>query len=718
MIGVSRRQIWPGSPVPLGASWDGHGTNFALFSINAEKVELCLFDTTGRKEIERIELPEYSKDVWHGYLPEVGPGTLYGYRVYGAYDPKCGHRFNHHKLLVDPYAKALSGQPIHHASHYADQKNSPYKNLSFDTRDNARYMPKAIVCDMSFDWGNDTRPDIPWQESIIYEAHVKGLTMLHPSVPKPYRGTFSGLAYPTVIQHLKALGITAIELLPIHAFADECHLANFGLANYWGYNSYCYFAADSRYLSMGHPNEFRAMVQCLHAANIEVILDVVYNHTAEGNHLGPTFNFKGIDNSVYYRLVSGREHLYENYSGCGNTLDLSHPRVLQMVIDSLRYWVEEMHVDGFRFDLGAALSRDAQGHFDSNSAFLSTIRQDSVLSSVKMIAESWDMGPDSYHMGDFPSGWSEWNDKYRDCIRSFWIGHSNGVAEIASRLTGSSDLFEAHGRQPCASINFVTAHDGFTLQDLVSFNEKHNEANGEANRDGSENNLSWNCGVEGPTTKKSINQLRQRQKRNLMATLLLSQGTPMLAAGDEMGRTQLGNNNAYCQDNEISWIHWGKLGSKENDFLAFIKDIIALRRDYPIFHRSQFFHGKPIGETQIKDITWLSSEGRELYQDEWRLDFIHCFGFHIRSSPEDQDYVLYTDRDQPEQRFIMLLNAYHAMIPFCLPSVDFGRQWQLLFDTAQPDCGALKNIYFANQPYLLQDRSIAVFMWIPETTGE
>src|ERR1700730_7573841 len=546
--------VWPGRPYPLGSTWDGEGVNFALYSEHAEKVELCLFDISGRRETLRVALPEQTDMVWHGYLPEVRPGQLYGYRVYGPYAPEQGHRFNHHKLLLDPYGKQLQGTLNWSDSHFGYRLGSKQEDLSFDRRDNAAGMPKNKVVDSAFTWGADAPPRIPWHETLIYELHVKGFTMCHPDVPARLRGTYAGLATAPVIEYLTRLGVTSIELMPVHSFVDDRRLVDRGLRNYWGYNSIGFFALEPRYLSTNSIREFKTMVKTLHSSGLEVILDVVYNHTVEGNHLGPTLSLKGIDNSTYYRLVPDNSRYYKDYTGTGNTLNMQHPRVLQLIMDSLRYWVLEMHVDGFRFDLASTLAREL---FAVNrlGAFFDIIHQDPILSQVKLIAEPWDVGPGGYQVGNFPILWAEWNGKYRDNVRRFWKGEAATLGEFASRLTGSADLYEATARRPVASINFVTAHDGFTLRDLVSYNEKHNEANGEDNNDGESNNKSWNCGVEGPTDDAEINALRSHQQRNFLTTTLLSQGVPMISHGDELGRTQNGNNNGFCQDNELTWVH-------------------------------------------------------------------------------------------------------------------------------------------------------------------
>src|SRR5579862_667811 len=593
-------RVWPGTPYPLGATWDGRGVNFALFSAHAEKVELCLFDPTGHQEQARIILPEYTDEVWHGYLPEARPDLLYGYRVYGPYDPPNGLRFNHNKLLIDPYAKALSGQLQWNDVVFGYRVSGPREDLGFDRRDSARFIPKCRVVETAFTWSHDRRPRVPWEESIIFELHVRGFTMMHPQVDPEHRGNFTALSTPAVIDYLVDLGVTAVELLPVHAAVPERQLTQRRLTNYWGYSSIGFFAPDPRFLRSGTVAEFKTMVQRLHDAGIEVILDVVYNHTGEGNHLGPTLSFRGIDNLSYYRLEENRR-FYTDYTGTGNSLNLDHPRVLQLVTDSLRYWASEMHVDGFRFDLAPTLGREA-GEYSQGSAFFDTIRQDPELAGAKLIAEPWDVGPGGYQLGNFPPGWAEWNGQYRDVMRRFWKGDNGLAADTASRLAGSSDTFGYRGRRPWASVNFITAHDGFTLQDLVSYNEKHNDANGEHNRDGHDANYSWNCGVEGPSSDRTIITLRDRQKRNLLATLLLSLGVPMLVAGDELGRTQRGNNNAYCQDNEIAWLEWSDLRPEDESLRRFVRYLVHLRRRHRVFSRPRFFRGEVMSEAGLKDI--------------------------------------------------------------------------------------------------------------------
>jgi glycogen operon protein len=699
---IPRRRIWPGSSYPLGATWDGNGVNFALFSAHAEKVELCLFDRRGIREIERIELPEYTDEVWHGYLPDARPGQLYGYRVYGAYDPMRGHRFNPHKLLMDPYAKGLAGPFEWSDTHFGFRLGSSRQDLIIDRRDNARFMPKCRVVDTAFTWKDDRRPKVPWSETVLYELHVRGFTMSHPQVPQPLRGTFLGLAQPAVIDHLRRLGITSVELLPVHTSVDERHLVEKGLRNYWGYNPINYFTADPRYVSSSPHGDFKTMVQRLHDAGMEVILDVVYNHTAEGNHMGPTLSFKGIDNASYYRLEPGAERWYQNFSGCGNTLNLHHPRVLQMVMDSLRYWAEEMHVDGFRFDLAASLAREVRG-FDGGSAFLDAVRQDPVLSRVKMIAEPWDLGGDGYRLGGFPPGWSEWNGRYRDTVRRFWRGDSGLIGEMASRLTGSSDLFGWGGRRPWASLNFVTCHDGFTAADLVAYDRKHNDANAEGNRDGTDANYSWNCGVEGPTEQPLVNALRRRQMRNLLATMMLSQGVPMLLAGDEFGRSQGGNNNAYCQDNEISWVDWTSI---DEEMLEFVCLLSELRRSHPVFRRPRFFEGKRLPGIRIKDITWVTPEGFEMTHADWNMPYARSIGFILGGEACALDNM--TGEYDMDDTFLVMLNAYHETVPYILPPAALGRSWEVVVDTAKPKRVRPAEVWEAGSAFPLQPRAVAV----------
>ncbi len=699
--------IWPGTPYPLGAIWDGEGVNFALFSAHATRVELCLFDSPAApREAIRLVLPERNEDVWHGYVPGVGPGQLYGYRVYGPYNPAQGHRFNPHKLLVDPYARALSGVISWDNALYGYRVGSPYTDLTIGKRDSAPYAPRSVVIDPTFDWGADVRPNTPLRDSVIYELHVKGFTRCHPDVPAELRGTYAGLGTAPVIAYLKDLGVTAVELLPTHHFINDQHLADKGLTNYWGYQSLGFFAPDPRYASVaGHGeqvNEFKQMVKNLHAAGIEVILDVVYNHTGEGNQLGPTLCFRGIDNAAYYRLVPDNPRYYLDYTGTGNSLNTPHPRVLQLVVDSLRYWVQELHIDGFRFDLARTLARGAY-EGDRPSAFFEVIKQDPVLCQVKLIAEPWDLGPDGYWVGRFPAPWAEWNGKYRDNVRQFWKGDAGKAAEFASRLMGSMDLYRHNGRRPYHSVNFVTSHDGFTLRDLVSYNEKHNQANGEDNRDGDNHNNSWNMGVEGPTDDPVIRAARLTQMRNFLATLLLSQGTPMLLAGDERGRTQGGNNNAYCQDNVISWLDWDTDPEGEQ-LLAFTRRLIALRRQHPMLHRRNFFQGPLVPGGTEYDVEWLSPDGQEIGPALWHNPELRCFGLLLngrvmqeldaRGNPVHDDVLL------------ILFNAGHDPIPFILPDWPEDPVWEVLIDTADPDLNQARSP--SSEIYQLRPRSLVV----------
>ena len=705
MFVQSKPAVWPGRPYPQGATWDGEGVNFAIFSEHAEKVELCLFDHNGRQETHRVVLPEHTDQVWHGYLPEARPGLLYGYRVYGPYDPPNGYRFNPNKLLLDPYAKQILGTLRWSDAHFGYRIGHKLEDLSFDRRDSASGMPKSRVIDSAFTWGSDRPPRIPWHQSVIYELHVKGFTMRHPEVPHPLRGTYAGLATAPVVKYLQGLGITAVELMPVHYFVDDRHLADKGLRNYWGYNTIGFFAPETRYSATGSVNEFKTMVKALHSAGIEVILDVVYNHTAEGNQLGPTLSFRGIDNAAYYRLSPANARYYTDYTGTGNSLNMRHPRVLQLIMDSLRYWVLEMHVDGFRFDLAATLARELH-EVDRLGAFLDIIHQDPVLSSVKLIAEPWDLGEGGYQVGKFPSGWAEWNDRYRDAVRAYWKGDGGLIGELAYRMTGSSDLYEKSGRRPSASINFVTAHDGFTLRDLVSYNNKHNEANGEENRDGSNNNLSWNCGAEGPTEDPAVNQLRLRQSRNLLATVLLSQGVPMLLAGDEIGHSQQGNNNAYCQDNETSWLDWDLKEGKAG-LLAFVGRMIALRKRHPVFRRKNFFQGRPIKGVEIKDISWLTPDGREMTDEEWKESSARCLGMLLVG----QLILEQGERGDPvtDDNLLVLMNAHHEQIPFGLPSLAVGTGWRATVDTTWT-VPSRRVIHAAGTNYPLQARSLVVLV--------
>ncbi len=699
----------PGAPYPLGATWDGAGVNFALFSEHATAVDLCLFDPNDpAREIQRVRMHEQTNQVWHVYLPEARPGLPYGYRVHGPYEPENGHRFNPAKLLLDPYAKAITGSFTWHPSLFGYRLGDPAEDLAPDDTDSAAYMPRCVAIDPAFSWGDDRRPRTPWHKTVIYELHVKGFTARHPEVPRELRGTYAGLASPAAVDYLSRLGITAVELLPVHHAVADRHLVERGLTNYWGYNSIGFLAADARFASSGTSGaqvaEFKTMVKTLHEAGIEVILDVVYNHTAEGNHLGPTLSFRGIDNAAYYRLVPESPRHYMDYTGCGNTLNMTHPRTLQLIMDSLRYWVLEMHVDGFRFDLASALAREFH---DVNrlSAFFEVIHQDPVISQVKLIAEPWDLGEGGYQVGNFPPGWAEWNGKYRDAIRRYWKGDERQVADLAYRLTGSSDLYEQGGRRPSASINFVTAHDGFTLADLVAYNDKHNEANGEDNRDGTDDNASWNCGAEGPTDDPAIPTLRERQTRNILATLLLSQGVPMLLSGDETGRTQHGNNNAYCQDNDISWHLW-PLSRASLRQLEFTRKLIRLRLDNPVFHRRLFFQGRRIQGSAVKDLSWFRPDGKEMTEDEWNNGFTRCLGLRLAG-----DAIEETDeKGEPivGDTFLLLLNAHHEPIPFVLPAHRARVRWELVLDTRDGSVNPRMPVFRAGDNYPLEARSLAV----------
>jgi isoamylase len=696
--------VWPGTPYPRGATWDGEGVNFALFSENATKVELCLFDPRTRREVQRIELRERTDQIWHCYLPEARPGLLYGYRVHGPYEPERGHRFNPHKLLIEPYARQLAGTLRWSDAHFGYRVGAKHEDLSFDRRDSASGMPKCVVIDPAFTWGEDRPPRVPWHDTVICELHVKGFTMRHPGVPPDLRGTYAGLATTPVIEHLRRLGVTAVELLPVHAFMDDRHLVEKGLRNFWGYNSIGFFAPDGRYSATGSVKEFKTMVKTLHSAGIEVILDVVYNHTAEGNHLGPTLCFRGIDNAAYYRLLADNPRYYMDYTGCGNTLNMRHPRVIQLLMDSLRYWVQEMHVDGFRFDLASALARELH-EVDRLGAFFDVICQDPVLCKVKLIAEPWDLGEGGYQVGNFPVGWVEWNDQYRDTVRAYWKGDGGLIGDFARRLTGSSDLYEASGRKPYASVNFVTAHDGFTLQDLVSYNGKHNEANLEDNRDGHNENQSWNCGVEGDTDDPEVQGLRWQQKRNFIATLMFSQGVPMLLGADTLSHTQLGNNNAYCQDNELSWVNW-ELGPDEQAFLDFVCHVVQLRRRHPVFRRRSFLQGRPIRGSGVKDIVWVNPDGREMSDEEWNQAFARCLGVYLAGEGLDEQ----DERGRPirDEDFLLLFNAHHEEIAFRLPEYRPGSPWGLVLDTRQRVEPGAAMTYRAGQAFPLAGRSLAL----------
>ncbi|MEA2882422.1 MAG: isoamylase [Bradyrhizobium sp.] len=695
--------IEEGLPYPLGAHWSGKGTNFALFSANATRVEVCLFD--GDHET-RIALPEYTDQVFHGYIPDVAPGAFYGYRVHGPYDPANGHRFNPNKLLLDPYARAHAGSLTWDPAVFGYHMESG-DDLTFDDRDSARFMPKCVVVDPDFDWTAETaRQNVHWDETIIYETHVKGFTKRHPDVPENLRGTYAGFGSEAAIAHLKSLGITSVELLPVHTFINDDNLLRKQLVNYWGYNTIGFFAPDPRYAA-DVPNslrEFKEMVSRLHGAGLEVFLDVVYNHTAEGNEHGPTLSFKGIDNASYYRLPANKR-FYINDTGTGNTVNLSHPRVIQMVMDSLRYWAGHMHIDGFRFDLGTILAREVYG-FDEQSGFLKSVDQDPLLATIKLIAEPWDCGPGGYQVGGFPPGWAEWNDKFRDTVRDYWRGMAPPAA-LAPRLLASGDCFNREGRRTWASVNFITAHDGFTLNDWASYNEKHNEANGENNNDGSSNNHSWNCGVEGPTDDRAILDLRGRQKRNMLAMLLFSQGTPMMLGGDEFGRTQQGNNNAYCQDNEISWFDWN-LDEAGKDLLAFTKRLIKLLRDYPILRRSRFLTGAHDGELNVRDVTWINAGGGDMSEADWETPWIKCFGMLL----DGRTRKTAMPRHGEDETVLMIMNSFEGPVAFKLPDAIGGTQWSLLVDTNIPDAPPGAKFAFGSS-YDVTGRSLLLFSLVP-----
>ena len=701
-------QIRPGSMYPLGASYDGAGVNFALYSQVAQKVELCLFD---EHDVEtRIEMTERNSYVWHNYIPGLHPGQRYGYRVYGPYDPVHGLRSNPNKLLLDPYAKAIEGNIDGDESLFSYWFKSPDDNSAMNDLDSAAHTMKSAVINPYFDWGNDQHPYISYHDSVIYEAHVRGMTNLNMDVPPDIRGTYAGLAYPSVIEYLKKLGITAIELMPIHQFVNDSFLQEKGLSNYWGYNTIGFFAPHNAYSSSGERgeqvNEFKSMVKAYHRAGMEVILDVVYNHTAEGNHMGPTLSFKGIDNASYYRLVEGDQQHYFDTTGTGNSLLMRSPHALQLITDSLRYWVTEMHVDGFRFDLAATLARQFQ-EVDKLSAFFDIVEQDPIISRVKLIAEPWDLGSGGYQVGGFPSSWSEWNGRYRDTVRDFWRSQPSTLPEFASRLMGSSDLYQVNGRRPVASVNFITAHDGFTMNDLVSYNEKHNEANGEGNRDGESNNRSWNCGVEGPTNIPDVNDLRQRQMRNMFATLLFSQGIPMICGGDEVARTQQGNNNAYCQDNEISWTNW-HLDKGRKELLAFVSKLIHLRLDHPVLHRRRFFTGREPGDDSntIPQVEWFDHTGSIMDMDDWQNT--HAFSMMIYLNGSDIPEVDWYGNRMVDNDFILIFNAHYEPIMFTLPDERYGRKWQLVVDTHNPDGPELS--YEAGFMITAQSRSFLMLM--------
>jgi isoamylase len=707
-------RVWPGRPYPLGATWDGAGVNFALFSEFGTKVELCLFDSvdaTGPSHC--IPLPEHTDMVWHGYMPDVEPGQLYGYRVHGPYDPKKGHRFNPNKIVLDPYAKAIGRDVRWDDALFGYEVGRD--DLSFDKRDNAAFCPLASVIDTAFTWGDDRPPRTPWHKTLIYEAHVKGLTMRHPGVEEPKRGTYAGLASEAMIKHLHDLGITAVELMPVHFHLDDRAFLQKGLTNYWGYNTLNFFAPHLEYASKQSPRksvqEFKMMVRTLHAANIEVILDVVYNHTCEGNHMGPTLSWRGIDNRSYYRLSPDDPRYHMDFTGCGNTLNMMHPRVLQLIMDSLRYWVTEMHVDGFRFDLASTLARELH-EVNRLGAFFDIIHQDPILSQVKLIAEPWDVGPGGYQVGNFPVLWTEWNGKYRDAVRKFWRGDGGLASEIATRLCGSPDLYEDDGRKPYASINFITAHDGFTLQDLVSYDQKHNEANGEDNKDGADDNNSWNCGVEGPTYDEHIVALREHMKRNFIATLLFSEGVPMILAGDELSHTQHGNNNAYCQDNDISWLDWD-LDDRRMEFLHFVQRCTTIWREQPVLQRRKFFVGRALRGSDIKDISFFEPNGKEMSDVAWKTGWVKALGVRLAGDVINE----VDERGEPIRgdTLLLLVNAHWEELNFTLPETRVEHVWQTLLDTQ--DTTFERRVFAGRQTYKLYGRTLALLRTVRVDEG-
>ncbi len=710
-------RVWPGRSYPLGAIWDGAGVNFALFSEHATKVELCLFDNAdAAKESQRIVLPEQTDQVWHGYFPDIQPGQLYGYRIHGPYAPKVGHRFNPNKVVLDPYAKAIGRDLRWDDALFGYSIGAADADLSMDPRDSAPFAPLAVVIDPAFTWGDDRPPRTPWHKTLIYELHVKGFSKRMPGLAEKLQGTYLGLASEGAIRHLKELNVTAVELMPVHHHVDDRHLLEKQLRNYWGYNTLAFFAPNLRYVAAGASqdavHQFKMMVRALHAAGIEVILDVVYNHTAEGNQLGPTLSLRGVDNASYYRLSPEDRRYYMDFSGCGNSLNMMHPRVLQLIMDSLRYWVLQMHVDGFRFDLASTLARELFA-VNKLGAFFDIIHQDPILSQVKLIAEPWDVGEGGYQVGNFPVLWTEWNGKYRDCVRRFWKGDGSTVSEFATRLAGSSDLYEQSGRRAYASVNYVTCHDGYTLQDLVSYNDKHNEANGENNKDGMNDNNSWNCGAEGPTEDPAIRALRARQKRNFIATLFLSQGVPMLLGGDELSHTQKGNNNAYCQDNELTWLNW-ELDEEKQAFLDFVKAMTDLWSKQPVLQRRRFFHGRRIRGSDIKDISWFGPSGQEMSDEAWNAARVNCLGVRLAGDMiGDVD-----DRGEPitGDTLLLLLNSHHEGIAFNLPVSQPQTAWERMVDTAHPEAKA--SLFGAGERYLLQGRSVVLMRLRPAGVAE
>ncbi|MDQ6669618.1 MAG: glycogen debranching protein GlgX [Chloroflexota bacterium] len=703
--------IWPGRPDPLGATWDGQGTNFAVFAQQATRVELCFFDDVYGKETARIALPEQTRHVWHAYVQGVGAGQMYGYRVHGRYAPRDGLRFNPNKLLVDPYARAIRGAIDWKAPVFGYRLGSRSEDLTREVHNSARGIPKSLVVDNHFDWGNDRPPNVPWSETLIYEAHVKGISKRHPDVPEDQRGTYLGLASEPIIDHLRSLGVTAVELLPVHQFIDDKFLLDKGLTNYWGYNSIGFFAPASRYAGGDAGQqvaEFKEMVKRLHAAGLEVFLDVVYNHTAEGNHLGPTLSFRGLDNPSYYKLMPDNPRYYRDFTGTGNSLNVSSSQTLKLLADSLRYWVQEMHVDGFRFDLAITLAREPDA-YNSGAAFFDICHQDPVISRAKLIAEPWDVGDFGYQVGNCPVLWSEWNGKYRDNVRKFWKGDSGQIAELAYRLSGSSDLYRLSGRGPTASVNFLTAHDGFTLRDLVTYNYKHNDANGEHNQDGANDNNSWNSGVEGPSEEPGINDLRARRQRSFLATLFLSQGVPMLLGGDEMSRTQQGNNNAYCQDNEISWFDWD-LNEQQREMLEFTRGLIAFRKQHPVLRRRRFFEGLFLPGADIKDLTWFKLDGTELVDAQWADPEVRSMAMRVAGEAIDEREA--EGGRISDETLLVLFSSYHEELAFTLPEAggSEGCEWELLMDTVKPaPPGPSGKKYAVDRAYALAPRSLALF---------
>jgi glycogen operon protein len=702
---VMGAKVWPGREHPLGATVDGHGVNFAVYASGAERVEVSLFDEQDpAAETQRVRLRERTAHVWHGYVPGLGPGALYGFRAWGPYDPARGLRYNGHKLLVDPYARAITGEVDFRQPVFAYRAGEG--DDAFDERDSAAGVPRSVVLGDGFDWAGDEPPGTPWHRSIIYEVHVRGFTMRHPEVPERLRGTYAGFVHPAALRHLQRLGVTAVELLPVHAFTDDSYLIDRGLRNYWGYSTLGYFAPEQRYSSSGsrgqQVTEFKHMVRELHRAGIEVILDVVFNHTTEGNHLGPTLSLKGLDNATYYRLSSEDPRHYWDSTGCGNSLNVPHPQTLKLVMDSLRYWVDVMHVDGFRFDLATTLARDPL-EFNAWGNFLQAVHQDPTLERVKLIAEPWDVGPDGYQAGAYPVRWSEWNGRFRDCVRRFWKGEITHD-ELGWRLTGSADLYQEAGRKIFASVNFVTCHDGFTLRDLVSYDHKHNEANGEMNRDGADDDPFWNCGIEGETDDPAVNALRDRQQRNLIATLLIAQGVPMLCAGDEIGKTQRGNNNAYCQDNELSWIDWS-LDDRREALLGFTIRTIRLRQAQPVLERRRFFRGRTFRDSSLKDVAWFRPDGLEMTEEDWRQPYVRSLGYLLGgdtiSTPDEQGERIVGDT------LLVLLNAHHEAVPYTLPDIDWGREWEILLDTAGAT-DAKRDHLFARGQVEVAPRSLVV----------